>query len=168
MRIATLAAALAAVLLSGCLHYAQTRDEFRQSIVSSDSRFKYVDTHVAKRRFDDVVKSLKQNVPECFNQNVTTTRTQGGIMSMNQTDEWRTTVEVIDNNRAEVTTRQAMKGAITPGQPAGGYYVNAVDIERATRGTTKLSFYGSTSSGSKERWDLIRQWSDGKHTPCPR
>ena len=136
--------------------------------MSSDSRFKFVDTYVAKRRFDDVVKSLKRNVDQCFDQNVTTTRMQGGMMTMNQTDEWRTTVEVIDKNRAEVTTRQAMKGAITPGQPAGGYYVNAVDIERAARGTTKLSFYGNTSGGSKQRLDLIRQWSDGKQTPCPR
>jgi hypothetical protein len=163
--------ALAAAVLSGCssTQYPQTREEFRQSLVSSDTRFKFVDTYVVKRRFEDVVTSLKQNVPQCFNQDVTTTRTQDGMTTMNQTDEWRTTVKVIDRNRAEVTTQQIMKGAIVPVKvPPGGFYVNAVDIERLTPSTTKLSFYGTTSSGSKERWDLIRQWSDGKSTPCPK
>jgi hypothetical protein len=162
--------ALATVVLSGCsMHYPQTREEFREGVVSSDSRFKFIDTYVAKRRFEDAVKSLKQNVEECFDQNVTTTRTQGGMTTMNQTDEWRTTVTVINRNRAEVTTQMTMKGAIVPVKvPPGGFYVTAVDIERQTASTTKLTYYGSTTSGSKERWDLIKQWSDGKPTPCPK
>jgi hypothetical protein len=170
MRNVSVIALLAAVLLSGCsMHYPQTREEFRQGLVASDTRFKYVDTYVANRRFEDVVKSLKANVSQCFNQDVTTTRTQGGMTTMNQTDEWRTKLEVIDRNHAEVTTQQTMTGAIVPVKtPPGGFYVNAVDIDRATLSTTKLSFYGTTSSGSKQRWDLIRQWSDGKPTPCPK
>jgi hypothetical protein len=155
-------AVLATAVLSGCsMHYPQTREEFREGVVSSDSRFKFVDTYVAKRRLE--------NVEQCFNQDVTTTRTHGGMTTMNQTDEWRTTVKVIDRNRAEVTTQQTMKGAIVPVKvPPGGFYVTAVDIERMTPSTTKLSYYGSTSSGSKERWDLMKQWSDGKPTPCPK
>ncbi len=162
--------AFAAAVLSGCsMHYPQTREEFRQGIVSSDSSFKFVDTYVAKRRFEDVVRSLKQNVEACFDQDVTTTRTQGGMTTMNQTDEWRTTVQVINRNRAEVTTQMKMKGAMVPAKvPPGGFYVTAIDIERLTPSTTKLSYYGSTSSGSKERWDLVKQWSDGKPTPCPK
>ena len=162
--------AFAAAVLSGCsMHYPQTREEFRQGIVSSDSSFKFVDTYVAKRRFEDVVRSLKQNVEACFDQDVTTTRTQGGMTTMNQTDEWRTTVRVINRNRAEVTTQMKMKGAMVPAKvPAGGFYVTAVDVERLTPSTTKLSYYGSTSSGSRERWDLVKQWSDGKPTPCPK
>ena len=162
-------AALGAILIAGCSsQFPQTREEYRQLVVSSDSRFKLVDTYVVKRRFDDVVNSLQRNVPECFDQNVTTTRRQGGMTTMNQTDEWRNTVEVKDKNHAEITTQQMMKGAITIKMPPGGYYMGAVDIDRLTPATTKLSFYGTTSSGSKERWDLIRQWSDGKSTPCPR
>ena len=88
---------------------------------------------------------------------------------MNQTDEWRSSVRLADKNRVEVTTQMAMKGAIVPGKvPPGGLYMTAVDIERLTPSTTKLSYYGSTSSGSKERWDLMKQWSDGKPTPCPK
>ena len=165
-----ISAVLAAAVLSGCaMNYPQTRDEFRQQIVASDSRFKFIDTYVAKRRFDDVVKSLQANVVQCFDQNVTTTRAQGGMTTMNQTDEWRSSVRVVNRNRAEVTTQMAMKGAIVPGKvPPGGLYMTAVDIERLTPSTTKLSYYGSTSSGSKERWDLVKQWSDGKPTPCPK
>ena len=162
--------ALAMTVLSGCaMNYPQTREEFRQHVVASDSRFKFVDTYVAKRRFDDVVKSLKENVSQCFDQNVKTTRAQGGITTMNVTDEWRSTVRVVNKSRAEVTTQWTMKGAIVPGKvPAGGLYMTAVDIERLTPSTTKLSYYGSTASGSKERWDLVKQWSDGKPTPCPK
>src|SRR5688500_11664317 len=109
--------ALAAAVLSGCaMNYPQTREEFRQQIIESDSRFKFIDTHVAKRRFDDVVKSLQQNVAQCFDQNVNTTRTSGGTTTMNQTDEWRSTFRVVDRNRAEVTTQMAMKGAFVPGK----------------------------------------------------
>jgi hypothetical protein len=159
-----------ATVLSGCaMNYPQTREEFRQQIIAADSRFKFIDTYVAKRRIDDVVKSLQQNVVQCFDQNVTTTRASGGITTMNQSDEWRSTVRVVDRNRAEVTTQMAMKGAFVPGKvPPGGLFMTAVDIERLTPSTTKLSYYGSTSSGSKERWDLIKQWSDGKQTPCPK
>jgi len=163
--------ALATAVLFGCgsMNYPQTREEFRKDLVSSDSSFKFVDTYVSKRRFEDVVKALKANVEACFNQDVTTTRTQGEMMTMNQTDEWRTTIKVINGNRAEVTTQQTIKGAIVPVKvPPGGFYVTAVDIDRLTASTTKLSYYGSTSSGSKERWDLIKQWSDGKPTPCPK
>jgi hypothetical protein len=170
MRNTTIFVALAVAALSGCaMNYPQTRDEFRQQLVASDSRFKFIDTYVTKRRFDDVVKSLKGNVAQCFDQNVTTTRSQGGMTTMNVTDEWRTTVEVINRNRAEVTTQMKMRGAFVPGKvPPGGLYMTAVDVERLTPATTKLSYYGSTSSGSKERWDLIKQWSDGKPTPCPK
>src|SRR5688572_19993483 len=119
--------AFAAAVLSGCsMHYPQTREEFRQGIVSSDSSFKFVDTYVAKRRFEDVVGSLKQNVEACFDQDVTTTRTQGGMTTMNQTDKWRTTVRVINRNRAEVTTQMKMKGAMVSAKvPPGGFYVTA-------------------------------------------
>ena len=162
--------ALAMAVLFGCaMNYPQTREEFRQQVVTSDSRFKYIDTHVAKRRFDDVVKSLKENVVQCFDQNVTTRRSQGGMTTMNVTDEWRSSVRVVNRNLAEVTTQWTMKGAIVPGKvPPGGLYMTAVDIERLTPSTTKLSHYGSTASGSKERWDLVKQWSDGKRTPCPK
>lgn len=158
-----------AAVLSGCaMNYPQTREEFRQQLMASDSRFKFIDTYVAKRRFDDVVKSLQQNVVQCFDQDVTT-RSSGGVTTMNQTDQWRSTVRVVDRNRAEVTTQMAMKGAFVPGKvPPGGIYMTAVDIERLTPSTTKLSYYGSTSAGSKERWDLIKQWGDGKRTPCPK
>src|SRR5687768_736008 len=112
--------ALAAAVLFGCgsMNYPQTREEFRKDLVSSDSSFKFVDTYVSKRRFEDVVKALKANVEACFNQDVTTTRTQGEMMTMNQTDEWRTTIKVINGNRAEVTTQQTIKGAICSRQSA--------------------------------------------------
>src|SRR5262250_1994623 len=106
MRNAIIAASAAAVLSACSMNYPQTREEFRRELVASDSSSKLVDTYVVKRRFEDVVKSLQQNVAACLNQDVTTTRTQGGMTTMNQTDEWRTTVKVVSKNLAEVTTQQ--------------------------------------------------------------
>jgi hypothetical protein len=71
-----------------------------------------------------VVKSLKQKVDECLQVNVTMKRTEGGMTTMNTTDEYRTKVVAIDKNHAELTTQYA------------------VDIERLTPSTTKLTYYG--------------------------
>jgi hypothetical protein len=90
----------------------------------SDSSFKLVDTYVATRRFDDVVKSLQQNVQESFDQDMTTRRSQGGI----------TTVTFI------VPSKGRLVASTLP-----------QDIDRLTPSTTKLSYYGSTSSGGKEK-----------------
>lgn len=87
---------------------------------------------------------------------------------MNQTDEYRTVIRLIDNNRAELTTQFTMKGAIVMQQvPPGGFYSTAMDIKRLTPTTTKLSYYGSSFSGSKAKWNAFKDWSDGKLEPCP-
>jgi hypothetical protein len=157
-----------AVLLSACSSYPQTRDEFRQAIRSSDSKLTFHDSYVAKRRFDDVVKTLTQKVDECFQADVTTRRTAGGMTTMNQTDEYRATVRVIDKNHAELTSQIAMKGAILPEKmPPGGYYKAAMDIERITSTTTKLTYYGDSLSGSKAIWAALKEWSDGRLVRCP-
>lgn len=160
---------LAAAILAGCgaTMNPQTRDEYRQTIASG-APLTMTDTYVAKRRFDDVVKSLKQKVDECLQVNVTMKRTEGGMTTMNTTDEYRTKVVAIDKNRAELTTQFTMKGAIVLQQvPPGGFFSTAVDIERLTPTTTKLTYYGASTSGGKAKWDALKQWSDGKQVACP-
>jgi hypothetical protein len=157
------------VILAGCgaTMNPQTRDEYRQAIASG-APLTMTDTYVAKRRFDDVVKSLKQKVDECLQVNVTMKRTEGGMTTMNTTDEYRTKVVAIDKNHAELTTQYTMKGAIVLQQvPPGGFFATAVDIERLTPATTKLTYYGGSTSGGKAKWDALKQWSDGKAVTCP-
>ncbi len=156
-------------VLSGCagMEPAQTRKEFVQKNLDGIP-FSMVDKHVAKRRFEDVVASLRRKTAECFNVNVTTTRTQGGMTTSKVRDEYRTTIRVINANRAELTTQYTSKGMINlQTVPEGGFYSRAVDIDRLTPGTTRLTYYGSSFDSGKKAWAAIKDWGDGKTTPCP-
>jgi len=157
-----------ALVLAACTSFPQTREDFLQRVRTSDSKLTYTDSHVAKRRFDDVVKTITQKANECFQADVTTRRTAGGMTTMNQTDEYRTTMRVVDKNRAELTSQIAMRGAILPEKmPPGGYFKAAMDIERITPSTTRLTYYGDSLSGSKAVWGALKEWSDGRLVACP-
>jgi hypothetical protein len=145
----------------------QTRQEFVQMNVKG-AAFSMVDSHVAHRSFDTVVRNLKNKSAECLDTNVTTRRTENGMPTMNVKDEFRTTVRVVSANRAELTTQYRSKG-ITYAQkvPEGGFYRRAVDIVRLSANTTKLTYYGSSFDSSKKIWATIKQWSDGESAPCP-
>lgn len=157
------------VVLTGCagMQASQTRKEFVQKKLEGVP-FSMVDKHVAKRRFEDVVSSLRQKTAECFNVDVTTRRTQGGMTTSQVKDEYRTTIRLVGANRAELTTQYTSKGIIYLQKiPEGGFYSRAVDIDRLTPGTTKLTYYGSSFESGKRAWAAIKDWGDGKATPCP-
>lgn len=127
-----------------------------------------MDTHISHRSFEQVVQSLRQKSKECFDTNVTTTRTQGGVRTMNIKDEFRTTVRVLSAGRAELTTQFTSKGIVYLQKvPDGGFYHRAVDIARVSPSKTKLTYYGSKFESSKLAWAAIKQWGDGKATACP-
>ena len=157
------------VVLSGCagMQPAQTRKEFVQKNLDGIP-FSMVDRHVTKRRFEDVVNSLRRKTAECFNVDVTTTRTQGGMTTSKVRDEYRTTIRAVNANRAELTTQYTTKGMMNlQTVPEGGFYSRAVDIDRLTPGTTRLTYYGSSFDSGKRAWAAIKDWGDGKSTPCP-
>jgi hypothetical protein len=154
--------------LCGCAgNNPQTREDFvktRQAGVP----FNMMDSYVANRRFEDVVKSLQQKAGECLNVDSTMTRTQGGVTVMNARDEYRTTVRVLDRDRAQLTTQFHMKNQIVTQQvPEGGFYARAVDIERASPRSTKVTYYGPSLDSGKKVWATIKDWSEGKSSPCP-
>lgn len=159
-----------AAVLSGCAGGGatpQTRAEYVQSHVRGVP-FSMMDTHISHRSFEQVVQSLRQKSKECFDTNVTTTRTQGGVRTMNIKDEFRTTVRVLSAGRAELTTQFTSKGIVYLQKvPDGGFYHRAVDIARVSPSKTKLTYYGSKFESSKLAWAAIKQWGDGKATACP-
>ena len=159
----------AAVVVAGCAgNNPQTREEFVKTR-RDGVPFNMTDSHVANRRFEDVVSTLRKKSEECLNVDVTMTRTQGGIKAMNATDEYRTQVKLVGPNMAELTTQFHMaKGQIvTQKVPEGGFYTRAVDIERISARTTKLTYYGPSLESGKKVWGTIKEWSDGKNSPCP-
>lgn len=146
----------------------QTRAQFVKDRQAGGVPFNMMDSYVVNRRFEDVVKSLQQKVGECLNVDVTMTRTQGGVRTMNARDEYRTSLHVLNRDRAEMTTQFHMKNQIVVQKvPEGGFYSRAVDIERASPRTTKVTYYGSSFASAKTVWAAIKEWSDGKNSPCP-
>jgi hypothetical protein len=155
-------------LVSGCASMdPQTRDEYRTA-VDGGRPFTMKDSFVARRGFDDVVKTLRQKSDECLNVNIKTTRKQDGMTTMATTDEVRTAVRVVNSKRAELTMRMNPKGIIMLNKvPEGGFYRMAIDIDRLTTGTTRLTYYGPSTDYGKRRLAIIKQWSDGRQAGCP-
>lgn len=156
------------ILVSGCASMdPQTRDEYRAA-VDGGRPFNMKESFVAKRGFDEVVRTLRHKSDECFNVNIKTTRKQDGVTTMATTDEVRTSVRVVNSKRAELTMRMNPKGIIMLNKvPEGGFYRMAIDIDRLTAGTTRLTYYGSSTDHGKRRLAVIKQWSDGKQAGCP-
>lgn len=156
-------------VLAGCAGAApsQSREEFVQNRLRG-APFSMVDSHLSKRRFDDVVNSLKRRTAECFNVDVTTRRTSGGATTMNVKDEYRTTVRKVSAERAELTTQYTSKGMVSLQKvPEGGFYYRAVDIEKITANSTKLTYYGPSIDSGKRAWAAMKQWGDGQPAACP-
>jgi hypothetical protein len=156
------------ILVSGCASMdPQTRDEYRAA-VDGGRPFSMKESFVAKRGFDEVVKTLRQKSDECLNVNIKTTRKQDGMTTMATTDEVRTAVRVVNSKHAELTMRMNPKGIIMLNKvPEGGFYRMAIDIDRLTAGTTRLTYYGPSTDHGKRRLAVIKQWSDGKQAGCP-
>lgn len=156
------------VLFAGCSGMnPQTRGEFLK-MTTSGVPFAMQDSYVAKRRFDDVVAILRKKSADCFNIDATTQRTQGGVTTMNMTDEFRTKVKMVSADKAELTTQYTTRGAITPQKvPPGGFYHRAIDIEKVSATSTRLSYYGSSFQVSKDVWQAVKDWSEGRSAECP-
>lgn len=155
-------------LLAGCASMnPQTRDEFLK-MTTSGAPFAMQDSYVAKGRFDDVVAVLKKRSGDCFNIDSSMERTSGGITTMKIRDEFRTSVKVVSTGKAELTTQYTTKGAITPQTvPPGGFYHRAIDIEKVSATSTRLTYYGSSFQVSKDVWKAVKDWSEGRSAECP-
>ncbi len=145
----------------------QSREEFVRRKTKGEP-FSMTDTYVTKRRLEDVVKTLNQRTAECFNVDITTRRSEGGMTTMQLKNKYRTTIRTVNANRAELTTRQSTEGMVSAQKvPKGGLYYRAVDIARLSSGSTKLSYYGPSIAGGKDTWAAIKQWGDGQQAACP-
>lgn len=165
----TISILAAATVLAGCTTFGapQTREQYVQDI-SGGIPFTMKDSYIAKRRFDDVVAALRQKGPECFDTTSTMTRREGNLTTMRVQDTYHTSVRTVSAGRAEFTIQTTSKGIIMINkEPPGGYYHMAVDVERLTPATTRLTYYGNSFDSGKASWKAIQQWSDGQAAGCP-
>lgn len=156
---------LAVTVLTGCAQLPQTRAEFQQ-LVRGGAALSQTDSHVANRSLDDVVRSLRSRLGDCFDYNVSWSRTEGAAVGMFR-EKWQSSVRTLDKDHAEVTVQRVVGGAVHK-QPEGGIYVVALDLERIDAASTRLTFYGPGTSFGKSTWDSLRQWSAGKPAACPK
>jgi hypothetical protein len=160
----TAIALVAAAVLAGCAQLPQTRPEFQQ-VVRSGAASGRTDTHVARRSLDDAVRLLRPRLAECFDYNVTWSRTEGAAVGMFK-EKWHSSVRLIDRNRAEATVQRVVGGAVQK-QPEGGIYMVALDLERIDSTNTKLTYYGTRSAFGNSTWESLKQWSEGRAAACP-
>jgi hypothetical protein len=145
----------------------QNRGEFKAALAQG-AAFMKVQSHVANRRFEDVVKVLQQKTGECLSYRKTQTgRNQAGRVNYASSDDYTASFRTVSKAHAEITVQHSPGGArIGPKMPKGGFYMMAVDVDRGTGSTTKLTFYGP-SMGWGNTYDAIKKWSDGGAAECP-
>ncbi len=155
----------AVVVLVACAA-SKTRDEFRANVAGGRA-LSAMDTYVAKRGFDEVTRMLKQKSEECLNYQMTQSHSEGAMTTSKITTNFTASFQVVNNNHAELTIRKNPKGKLSfsPGAPEGGLYYVAIDIDRLTPNTTKLTYYGP--SGWDKGYSAIKSWSDGHPARCP-
>jgi len=153
--------ALFVVVLTSCaiqpVTQPQNREEFKAALAKG-ATFMKVETYVAKQRFEDATKLLKTKAEECLNYRLTE-----GTRS-----DYTATFRTVNKAHAELTMQHNPLGPrMGPKTPKGGFYMMAVDVDRASENTTQLTFYGP-SLGWDETYDAIKRWSEGAAVGCPK
>jgi hypothetical protein len=165
--------ALSAAVLASCsiqpVKQPQNREEFKAALAKG-APFMKVQTHVANGRFEDAAKLLKSKTEQCLNYRLTeTTRNVGtGLTTGVSAQDYAATFRNVNKAHAELTMQHHPLGPrIGPEMPKGGFYLMAVDVDRASANTVQLTFYGP-SMGWDKTYDAIKQWSEGAAVGCPR
>jgi hypothetical protein len=164
---------LAAVLLASCsiqpVNQPQNREEFKAALAKG-ARFMKVETYAANRPFDEAIKLVRAKAGDCLNYRLTeTTRNVAtGLPSSASAHDYRASFRTVGKTRAELTMQHHPLGPrIGPEMPKGGFYMMAVDFDRASANTTQLTFYGP-SMAWESTYDAIKKWSEGTAVGCPR
>ncbi len=151
-------------LLMGCATSPQTREELK-SVAKENPTVMVYETYTTSRHFEDVVGNLQQKWHKCYDLDVTTTRTEGGMPRSRYTDTFHPYFVKKNNSFNEMTLQMTTSMKMLNKVPAGGEYIVALDVERAPGNKTKLTWY-SRAWGWKDWWEINKQWSDGKDAPC--
>jgi hypothetical protein len=155
-----------AAIVAGCQTSAPTRDEFKKGVQGYPS-LAITGSHASSRRFEDVVATLERKWKQCYSVQTTTTRSQGGMTTMNYKDTLHPRVRRVNASLVEMTLQVTTEGMIMLSKvPEGGDFVVALDVERTAGNKAKLTWYSGSLGGWKAAWERNKQWSDGKDVAC--
>ena len=166
--------ALVSIILNSCaiqpVEQPQNREDFKAAIAKG-AAFTKVQTHVANRRFQDAIRLLRTKTEECLNYRYTETTRNAftGLITGTTAHEYKGTFRAVNAAHAELTMQHNPLGPrVGAKMPEGGFYVLAVDVDRTSANTTRLTFYGSTFSPLDSTYEAIKKWSEGEAVACPR
>src|SRR5258705_2876231 len=126
------AVASTVVLASCSLNYPKTRAEF------TGHPDIHKQTYTAPRKLDAVVASLDRQAKSCVNGESVQTRMSGSMVTTSR-DVYLMTVAKTSSSRGELTYRQGSNNTI--GQPDGGMFMFAADLEAQGAKSTKVTLY---------------------------
>ena len=97
------------------------------------------------------------------------TRSTGtGLITGTTSHDYTATFRTVNKAHAELTMQDnPLNPRIGPKMPKGGFYMMAVDVDRASANTTQLTFYGPSLAWD-ETYDAIKRWSEGVAVGCPK
>jgi len=147
----------------------QNREELKAALANG-AAFMKVEKYVANGRFEEATRLLKTKTEECLNYRLTeTTRNVGtGLPTGVSAHDYAATFRVVNKAHAELTLQHNPLGPrIGPEMPKGGFYMIAVDFDRASANTIQLTFYGPSMAWDKT-YEAIKKWSEGMAVGCPR
>ena len=150
------AAAVSAAALSSCsLNYPKTRAEFTGHPDIQK------ETYTVSRNLDAVVASLDKQAKTCVNGESVQTRMSGSMVTTSR-DMYLMTVAKTSSSRGELTYRQGSNNTI--GEPDGGMFMFAADLEAQGAKSTKLTLYHGYMQGTLI--NAIKEWSKGNTDTC--
>ena len=156
------------VLCMGCATTPQSRDEFK-TLSKNHPAYYITASHTANRRFESVAATLQKKWKECYNVQVTTSRTtQSGMTTSRYRETFHPRITKVNKSLVEMTLQSTTQGMTMLNKvPEGGEYIVALDVVRLSGNKTRIDWY-SPASGWKESWETAQRWSDGKNLPCPK
>ena len=160
-----LAAALAALALSGCVtSQPMTAQEFRDAVPGA--RFAEFETFEVDRPFGEVAAAFESRAPDCLSGTVKTT-SQTNMSYQVIVSLYKPTV-VVSDARAELhLQRHHEKGVLkVTKEPDGGYYLMVADAYPVDGGKSRLQIIGP-SMGYDVIYRSILGWATGDNLGCP-
>lgn len=152
----------AALTMSGCGTYPQTRDAFVDQTINYDGMMKswmVTDSGPVATPYETVVNNIESRVNDCISTTTQQSMTGANFVRLYQRNN--PTLTRVDNNRAELTIQQYHTATLF--QPEGGFYILAADITRNSQDHAQLDIYSNTHY--QPVIDAVKEWANGS-TSC--
>jgi hypothetical protein len=164
---------LATVVLSGCLGAykpaPKSREEALVSYKNDSGMWSMKQHYTSQLRYEAVVKKVKTLSEKCLNFD-SRVENVGSGPSRAPTGTWiyRTKMESVSPERAELTMRRTEPAGLTPSNhmPEGGYFYMLANFQKTPQGLADIVVY-APRMGADDFVEGLKAWSQGSNSECP-